>query len=68
VGAGGNAGAVTGMFLFKMDGVSWSTAFLYLGMIVASASFLALLIRFSPEEDAKANKELEEIAEFAKVA
>ncbi len=50
VGAGGNAGAVAAGFLFKSE-VPWNDAFLYIGMIVACASVLAFLVRFSPEQE-----------------
>jgi MFS transporter, NNP family, nitrate/nitrite transporter len=48
VGAGGNIGAVAAGFLFK-GGLDWSTCLLLLGICVASISFLAFGIRFSPE-------------------
>lgn len=66
VGAGGNAGAVLGMFLFKIDTLAWNDAFLILGGIVTVLSFSALLIRFSKAENDAANKELEEIKKFEK--
>ncbi len=50
VGAGGNAGAVAAGFLFKSD-IPWNDAFLYLGMVVACASVLAFLVRFSTEQE-----------------
>ncbi len=50
VGAGGNAGAVAAGFLFKSD-IPWNDAFLYLGMVVACASVLAFVVRFSPEQE-----------------
>lgn len=48
VGAGGNVGAVMAGVLFGLRGVSTSSALLYIGMFVAGASFLTLLIRFAP--------------------
>jgi NNP family nitrate/nitrite transporter-like MFS transporter len=48
VGAGGNAGAVAAGFLFKSD-LAWPTALLILGGLVTASSFLALLVRLSPE-------------------
>jgi NNP family nitrate/nitrite transporter-like MFS transporter len=51
VGAGGNAGAVAAGFLFKSEGLSWSTGLLILGVIVTACSFSALLVRFSPEDE-----------------
>ncbi len=50
VGAGGNAGAVAAGFLFK-GSLDWHTAFLVLGVLVTAASFLAFLVRFSPEQE-----------------
>jgi len=66
VGAGGNVGAVLGMFLFKMDTIAWKDSFLILGGIVTVLSFSALLIRFSQAENDAANKEIEEIKKFEK--
>lgn len=56
VGAGGNAGAVAAMFLFKQDltGLAWPDAFLIVGAIVTVASFLSFGIRFSTEAEAEA--------------
>jgi NNP family nitrate/nitrite transporter-like MFS transporter len=50
VGAGGNAGAVASMFLFKkeMTGLEWPTAFFLTGAIVTVCSFLSFGVRFSP--------------------
>lgn len=59
VGAGGNAGAVLGMFLFKIDGLSWGDAFFTLGMIVMGISFLSLGIRFGKEAKEQAQMEIE---------
>ncbi len=46
VGAGGNAGAVSAGFLFRIEGLSIETAFLYLGMGVAPYSVLVFAVRF----------------------
>ncbi|WP_308706282.1 NarK family nitrate/nitrite MFS transporter [Marinoscillum sp. MHG1-6] len=55
VGAGGNAGAVAGMLLFKkqLTGLEWTESFLYLGFIVAGVSLVTFLIKFpkSAEEE-----------------
>jgi NNP family nitrate/nitrite transporter-like MFS transporter len=51
VGAGGNAGAMSFGFLFRMESLSTETAFFYLGIFVAAASSLALLVRFSAETE-----------------
>lgn len=52
VGAGGNAGAVAAGFLFK-SALPWPTVLLLLGGVVAACAFLALLIRFAPENTAE---------------
>ncbi len=66
VGAGGNFGAVLFGFLFKtklnFTSISWeklsfSTAYMILGIIVVSLSFMAFLVRFTPEQEAAALKE-----------
>ena len=62
VGAGGNAGAVAAGFLFKGE-MPWDQVFLTIGMIVTGVSFLALLIRFSPEKE-KEEEALFESAHF----
>lgn len=56
VGAGGNAGAVAAMFLFKQEltGLSWPDAFLIVGAVVTVCSFLSFGVRFSPEAEAEA--------------
>ncbi len=41
VGAGGNAGAVLAGFLFKVDGLAWSSALLILGIAITAVSGLA---------------------------
>ena len=56
VGAGGNAGAVAGMFLFKIDGFAWSSAFFVLGVIVMVISFLAFSIRFTEADELEAKE------------
>ncbi len=61
VGAGGNAGAVAGMFLFKkqLTGLEWTDSFFYLGLIVGAVSFLSFLVRFSTEAETEAKFEME---------
>ena len=61
VGAGGNAGAVGGMFLFKkqLTGLEWTDSFFYLGLIVAGVSFLSFLVRFSTQAETEAKSEME---------
>ncbi len=58
VGAGGNMGAVAAGFLFRSE-LSYPQCLLILGGLVASCSVLAFLVRFSPEVEAEAAKELE---------
>lgn len=62
VGAGGNAGAVAGMFLFKKEltGLEWTDSFLILGLIVSSVSFLSFLVRFSVQTETEVKEEMEE--------
>lgn len=50
VGAGGNAGAVLSGFLFKMEGVTWTTALFVLGVVVTVGSFFSMLIAERSEE------------------
>lgn len=57
VGAGGNVGAVLAGFLFGGI-IAWPTALLLLGAVVTGCAFLALLVRFSPEAEAQAHREL----------
>jgi len=51
VGAGGNVGAVMAGFLFRAEGIETQTAFLILGITVASVSVLTLLVKFSPAQE-----------------
>ncbi|MEX2336406.1 MAG: NarK family nitrate/nitrite MFS transporter [Fulvivirga sp.] len=62
VGAGGNAGAVAGMLLFKrqLTGLEWTDSFLVLGIIVSSVSFLSLLVKFSTQTEKAVKKEIAE--------
>ncbi|MAE45478.1 MAG: MFS transporter [Planctomycetes bacterium] len=57
VGAGGNMGAVAAGFLFRSESLSYQGAFLILGFLVLAFSFLALLVRFSPEDERSAAAE-----------
>jgi uncharacterized membrane protein YphA (DoxX/SURF4 family) len=57
VGAGGNVGAVSAGFLIRAEGISYSSALLILGFLVASCSVCALLVRFSPADEAAAAAE-----------
>jgi len=58
VGAGGNMGAVCAGFLMRSESISYSQAFLILGIGVFSFAFFTFLVRFSPEAEATAAKEL----------
>jgi NNP family nitrate/nitrite transporter-like MFS transporter len=59
VGAGGNAGAVSAGFLFRVDSLAWPQALLILGALVALSSTLALLVRFSERDERSAREEME---------
>lgn len=64
VGAGGNAGAVAGMLLFKkqLTGLEWTDSFLILGVIVLGVSFFSFLVRFSPAMEAQVREKEQEEA------
>lgn len=51
IGAGGNFGAVVAGLLFREDGMSMSTAFMWLGLSVTACASLTLLVRFSDEHE-----------------
>lgn len=59
VGAGGNVGAVLFGFLFRMEGVSYATALLWLGFVVMGCSVFSLLVKFSPETEKEVKKEFD---------
>ncbi|MFO7448084.1 MAG: NarK family nitrate/nitrite MFS transporter [Ignavibacteriaceae bacterium] len=50
VGAGGNLGAVLAGFLFKVDSLTYSDAFFYLGIAVFVIGILNILIRYERRE------------------
>jgi len=56
VGAGGNAGAVAAMFLFKkgLTGLQWPSAFFIVGAVVTLCSFLTFGVTFSTETEREA--------------
>jgi len=54
VGAGGNLGAMLVGFLFKSKEISYSTAFLYIGIGVATVGALVLLVRLVAKESSAA--------------
>lgn len=62
VGAGGNIGAVGAGFLFKIEGLDWSTAFFLLGAVVTCSSFLSFVVTFSPAAELAAQKSIEAAA------
>lgn len=64
VGAGGNAGAVAAMFLFKkgLTGLEWPTAFFITGAIVTMCSFLSFGVRFSEEAELNAKAAIDSAA------
>ncbi|MBT3586857.1 MAG: MFS transporter [Halobacteriovoraceae bacterium] len=66
VGAGGNMGAVAAGFLIRSPDITWPNALFILGILVALFSFFALMVHFTPAEEAEAKvaheKALEERA------
>ncbi len=57
VGAGGNMGAVSAGFLFRVEELSYPQALLILGGLVSSFSFFSFLVRFSPADEKAAAEE-----------
>lgn len=57
VGAGGNAGAVAAGFLFR-GGYSYQEALLMIGIAVVASAAVALLVRFTVEENTAVEEEL----------
>ena len=60
VGAGGNFGAVAAGFLFRMEALAWSDAYLILGIAVMIGSFAAFAVRFSEHDEKAVQVEIEE--------
>ena len=58
VGAGGNAGAVAAGFLFRSESLTTQQALFYLGIAVACASLLAVLVRFTASDETTAREEM----------
>jgi NNP family nitrate/nitrite transporter-like MFS transporter len=58
VGAGGNVGSVMAGFLFK-GSMPWTQALLVLGATISVVSILALVIRFSEDEERSAQAEID---------
>jgi NNP family nitrate/nitrite transporter-like MFS transporter len=46
VGAGGNVGAVLAGFLFKSSSITYSQAFVYIGVAIACVAAIVALINF----------------------
>jgi NNP family nitrate/nitrite transporter-like MFS transporter len=59
VGAGGNAGAVMAGFLFMTSTLTYSQAFLILGVAIALCAPLAFALRFSANDELAAKREIE---------
>ncbi len=58
VGAGGNAGAIAFGFLLTLQDMSYSSAFLIIGIVVLSSSILTLFLRFSDETEKQIKHEI----------
>jgi NNP family nitrate/nitrite transporter-like MFS transporter len=58
VGAGGNAGAVLAGFLFKSSSLTYSDAFLILGVSILLCSPLAFTLRFAEHDEQAAKSEI----------
>ncbi len=59
IGAGGNAGGVLFGFLFRAETLTYSTALLFLGMLVVCSSLCCFLVRFSLEDEKESETEIE---------
>lgn len=59
VGAGGNAGAVLAGFLFKTSSLTYSQAFMILGVVILGFSPLAFALRFAERDEIAAKQEME---------
>ncbi len=59
VGAGGNAGAVLAGFLFKTSSLTYSQAFLILGVVILACSPLAFALRFAERDEIAVKQEME---------
>lgn len=60
VGAGGNFGAVMAGFLFRQPDMSWSNAYLILGVLVLFASFFTFAVRFTSNDEVAVKEEIKE--------
>jgi NNP family nitrate/nitrite transporter-like MFS transporter len=59
VGAGGNAGAVLAGFLFKTASLTYSGAFLILGIVIFACAPVAFFLKFSESDEVMARQEME---------
>ena len=59
VGAGGNAGAVLAGFLFKTASLTYSGAFLILGIVIFACAPIAFGLKFSKSDEETAKREME---------
>jgi MFS transporter, NNP family, nitrate/nitrite transporter len=62
VGAGGNVGAVLAGFLFKSSDISYTEAFMYIGLAVLAVGAVVVVTRFEREEVKDAQPETAEVA------
>ena len=53
MGAGGNAGAVSFGFLFRMESLETQGALMIVGLVVIAASALVFMVRFSPARESE---------------
>lgn len=60
VGAGGNVGALLSGYLFKVESLDWHQALLVLGVVVLGCAACTVLVRFQPEDEVAARRDLEE--------
>jgi MFS transporter, NNP family, nitrate/nitrite transporter len=58
VGAGGNTGAVLAGLLLKVDGLSYTQAIFYLGVVVLGSGCAALFVRFSAHDEQATREEI----------
>ena len=59
VGAGGNAGAVSFGFLFRMESLETQGALMIVGLVVIAASALVFLVRFSPARESEEHQAIQ---------
>ena len=59
VGAGGNVGAVFAGFLFRAEGLSYSTALWWMGIAVLACAVISVGLRFSAGDERAADPELD---------